>query len=169
MFFYLFTIIYFYYFIESDKKDEATITVKQEEPKFEWQRKDNAPREELSKNNESNQDKGFSSEVRNKKCLKCKKWGHINTDKACPLYGKSKLDIDDDYKQMDSQVLAKGMAESEGLVLKSSLMPISKKNLASLNANIEEEYDEKEENIDIDLTLDMLRDLSKRDKKFFLK
>ena len=68
----------FYYFLEIEKKDEAT--VKQEIP--------------------------FSTEFQNIKCLKCKTWGHLNTDKACPLYGKSKLDTDPDYKPMDLQVLA---------------------------------------------------------------
>ena len=61
------------------------------------------------------------------------------------------------------------MVESEGLVLKSGLLPMSRKNLDYVNADIREEDERKEENIDIDISLDMLKELSKKDKKYFLK
>ena len=57
--------------------------------KFDWQRNwGSAPRESWVSKDALMNDKPFGIPVRHVKCLKCGKYGHINTDKECRLYGK---------------------------------------------------------------------------------
>ena len=57
--------------------------------KFDWQRTwGSAPRESWVAKDEQMNDKPFGIAVKHVKCLKCGKYGHINTDKECPYYGK---------------------------------------------------------------------------------
>jgi len=86
--------------------------------KFEWQK--NAPREKyLQGHTEGVTDQPFGIAVKNVKCLKCKTWGHINTDRECPMYGKTSGAADPEtWKECHGG----GRLESGNLKLKNGML-----------------------------------------------
>uniref|UniRef100_A0A1B6HXB8 CBF1-interacting co-repressor CIR N-terminal domain-containing protein n=1 Tax=Homalodisca liturata TaxID=320908 RepID=A0A1B6HXB8_9HEMI len=89
------------------------------EYKFEWQRKFNAPREDYCKGDSEIRDQPFGIQVRNVRCIKCHKWGHINTDKECPLFKQAS--VSQTANGLDPLLLVRQMKE-DGLAMKKSAL-----------------------------------------------
>lgn len=145
------------------------------EYKFEWQRKYNAPRESYCKGDQEIRDQPFGIQVRNVRCIKCHKWGHINTgiycqtlnldnsnlkiiivDKECPMYSLSMSAARslESATVMDQNSLVQQMFD-DGLALKKHVNPVE----CSGNLLIEEENSE----------ASFLKSLTKKQKKALLK
>lgn len=136
------------------------------EYKFEWQRKYNAPRESYCKGDSEIRDQPFGIQVRNVRCIKCHKWGHINTDKECPLYSQAMSMVLANDSQTpsapDALTLVRQMRE-DGLALKKSALSAQQHLRVPEHEHLMISDDEEQSE------MKYLKTLSKRDKKKLLK
>ncbi|XP_006823729.1 corepressor interacting with RBPJ 1-like [Saccoglossus kowalevskii] len=138
------------------KKDKVR---EDDEPeyKFEWQR--GAPRQAYAKELDI-RDQPFGIQVRNVKCIKCHKWGHVNTDKECPLFNKSAT-YDLAGPSSNPAELMSDM-EKEGLKLKQSVLG-RRVDLAATNQQLLGSDDEE------DPEVTFLKSLTTKQKKKLLR
>ncbi|KAL6256553.1 hypothetical protein P5V15_012663 [Pogonomyrmex californicus] len=135
------------------------------EYKFEWQRKYNAPRESYCKGDSEIRDQPFGIQVRNVRCIKCHKWGHINTDKECPLYSQAMSVVMANNSQTpsapDTMTLVQQMRE-DGLALKKSALDAQQHLRVPEHEHLMVSEDEDQSE------LSFLKSLSKKEKKKLL-
>jgi len=138
------------------------------EYKFEWQRKYNAPRESYCKGDSEIRDQPFGIQVRNVRCIKCHKWGHINTDKECPLYSQAMSVVmasgnTETQEAPDALTLVQQMRD-DGLALKKSALSAQQHLRVPEHEELMVSADEDEQP-----EVTFFKSLSKKEKKKLLK
>ncbi|XP_017041524.1 corepressor interacting with RBPJ 1 [Drosophila ficusphila] len=177
--------------LSKDSKDKLSVNFMYEPPpgvrkerekddnepeyKFEWQRKYNAPRESYCKGDTEIRDQPFGIQVRNVRCLKCHKWGHINTDKECTMYSISMSEARKLHAETEaSDIMAKNVLEEQmkedGLMMKRSALELQSIKAIQQQHQLVPSDGEEEANADKqNPELVFLKSLSKKQKLKLLK
>jgi len=133
------------------------------EYKFEWQRTwGHAPKESYLQQGDDFVEQPFGIQVCQAKCIKCGKYGHMNTDKRCHLYGKS-VDHDAPIQSVDQDKLMEEM-KADGLAMRWSAWDMNK--LAGPNHQMVENGEKVKPLVD---RAEVLKSMSKDEKKKLLK
>lgn len=173
--------------LSKDSKDKLSVNFMYEPPpgmkkerekednepeyKFEWQRKYNAPRESYCKGDTEIRDQPFGIQVRNVRCIKCHKYGHINTDKECGMFSLSMSEAKKIHSDQEaSSLLKKGGIEDQlkedGLAMKRNALSLYSQQSGRLHQLIPEEGDNEDERKP---ETELLKGLTKKQKKELLK
>jgi len=136
------------------------------EYKFEWQRKFNAPREDYCKGDSEIRDQPFGIQVRNVRCIKCHKWGHINTDKECPMYNQASSSSDQACPSLDPLIPVQQMRE-DGLAMKRSALNIPQQMRFASSHDLIPSEDEDEKSKQFEM--EFLKSLSVKQKQRLLR
>jgi len=138
------------------------------EPRFEWQRTwGSAPKESYLGEGDNFAEQPFGIQVCQAKCMKCGAFGHQNSDKRCPLFGKA-VDSDAPMVSRDSAKLISEMKQ-EGMAMRWSDMGMDTGKSVQMGGKSIDMVDAVERPRGTVDRKEVLRNMSKEDKKKLLK
>jgi len=133
------------------------------EYKFEWQRTwGHAPKESYLQQGDDFNEQPFGIQVCQAKCIKCGKYGHMNTDRRCHLYGKA-VDSEAPVQNLDQARLLEEM-KADGLAMRWSAWDMNK--TGPNHTMVQDTEEERKKPMD---RMEVLKSMSKEEKKKLLK